>query len=328
MTMPMGNVSYTNSEDFLAWHRWFLLSFEKELEGSQSVTGAAKIQLPYWDWTSQYYTSSPQDNSKVLPLWSCILAHAQPSMLHHASLGRTTCTAEVLRAGFSHRHDTADARRVYLKFLFLPAAALAVCWRAIRTTPVTGGLEAIWFKDGRRKTRSFSFITQTRTGIWQYWTNIGNTTVYADSNFSAKSPGTTVPNFPNSGSLNVAIPQTLTQGNLTDSRNSDVKVWYAENGTVILDKYTASGTENYYYTGIIEAGSRVTTTVTINSTTKTYSTGNFTIPSGATVKFVSGGLQMGTAPAAGSIHLVPGFSAQSGSTFRQKLMPTTSTMRQ
>jgi tyrosinase len=316
MTMPMGNVSIHNSEDFLAWHRWFLLYFEKELR-SQSVTGAAKIQLPYWDWTSQYYTSSPQDNSKSSPLWSSFL----PNSTFNASpwsLGRTTSTTEVL-----------PSVSAIGTILLMPGGTTTNFFSS--GSGFSGVLEGDPHNTGHRwvggdmvqrwspEDPIFFLHHANVDRIWQYWTNIGNSTVYADSDFPKKSPGTTVPNFPNSVSLNVSIPQTPTQGNLTDSRNSDVKVWYAENGTVILDKYTASGTENYYYTGIIEAGSRVTTTVTINSTTKTYSTGNYTIPSGATVKFVSGGLQMGTAPAAGSIHLVPGFLAQSGSTFIAKI---------
>jgi hypothetical protein len=57
-----------NEERFTAWHRWFLHQFEIELRNS-GVAGASKINLPYWDWTSQYYTTAPTDAQTTAPLW-------------------------------------------------------------------------------------------------------------------------------------------------------------------------------------------------------------------------------------------------------------------
>jgi hypothetical protein len=81
------------------------------------------------------------------------------------------------------------------------------------------------------------------------------------------------------------------------------KIWYAENGSVSLDKYTVSnnilgtftGAENYRYTGTINVGGSATNF--------------FTVPSGQTCNMVS----------ASTIVLRPGTRIQAGSVFNAKV---------
>ncbi|MEX0680384.1 MAG: tyrosinase family protein, partial [Balneolales bacterium] len=78
---------------------------------------------------------------------------------------------------------------------------------------------------------------------------------------------------------------------ITDSR--DLKVWYADDGVVLLDQYDTDDTEVYSYTGKINAEN------------------DFIVKSGSDVTFTAGE----------SVVLGPGFRAESGSTFLASVDP-------
>jgi tyrosinase len=104
---------------------------------------------------------------------------------------------------------------------------------------------------------------------------------------------------------------------IIDSRTNDMKVWFAENGRVVLDRYTVNSTnttnstEFYTYTGIIEAGNRRNLAKNLNGTIVNYVTGPFTVPSGTTCNMLSGT----------EILLNPGFEAAIGSTLNANIDP-------
>jgi hypothetical protein len=108
--------------------------------------------------------------------------------------------------------------------------------------------------------------------IWQDWHNLGRTTSFSNN---------VMPGFP------TGVPAT-TPNAVIDSRAASLKVWFAENGQVLLDKYSVSNTENYRYTGTINVEN------------------NFNVPSATNCTMVS----------AHNIVLKPGFTASSGSSFR------------
>ncbi|MEX0609060.1 MAG: tyrosinase family protein [Balneolaceae bacterium] len=78
---------------------------------------------------------------------------------------------------------------------------------------------------------------------------------------------------------------TLNPHDYVDSR--DLKVWYAENGEVLLDQYDTDGTEEYRYTGIINAED------------------DFIVKNGSDVTFIAGD----------EIVLGPNFQVEAGATF-------------
>ncbi|HTJ48084.1 MAG TPA: tyrosinase family protein [Cyclobacteriaceae bacterium] len=295
------NTFIHQNNDFLPWHRWFILGFEKELQNT-NTTGANKIALPYWDWTSKYYTTAPQDNATSgAPLWdNTFLGQFNTLWGLSRNLGAqgslatvSTMSSTLLNSDFTNFRSQLEVN----------LHNIAHNW--------VGGI----MQQGNSPADPvFYFHHNMVDKIWQDWTNIGRTSSFPDEILPNKI-GTAVagvPNFPS------GVPD-VSPTSIIDSRASSVKVWFAENGKVILDKYTVSGTENYHYTGVIEAGSRVITSTVLNSTTVNFLTGNFTVPSGTTCNFVSGGLQMGTATQAGYVRLVPGFYAQAGCIFTAKI---------
>jgi tyrosinase len=52
-------------KNFLAWHRQFLVRFEKRLQQVH-----AGIALPYWDWIADRQIPSPLSDTKLLQSWS------------------------------------------------------------------------------------------------------------------------------------------------------------------------------------------------------------------------------------------------------------------
>lgn len=292
------NTTIHNVNDFLPWHRWFILFFEKELQNT-SVTGADKIALPYWDWTSEYYTASPRDNQKSSPLWDANFLGQFNTLW---GLGRSVSTS--IEIG-----DDVALRDVLIETNFNTFRS------QLEITPfhntVHGWVNGVMNQFSSPGDPSFYLHHNMVDKVWQDWHNFGRNSSFSDEILPNKS-NPSIPDFPS------GVPG-VSPSSIIDSRASSVKVWFAENGKVILDKYTVIGTEAYRYTGIIEAGSRLITSKNLNGTNVSYSTGDFIIPSGTTCTFTSGGLQMGSAPQAGYIRLVPGFRAELGAAFTARI---------
>jgi tyrosinase len=294
-----GNTGPNN--DFLPWHRWFILHFEKALQNA-NVTGAEKIALPYWDWTSKYYLTTPTDQEKNSPLFNesgDFLGLFESDW----NLDRDNTTTEDLAIpsdleGLLLGTNFATFRQ---NIEFDPFHNVGHRWVGGQMIQLASPKDPVFYLHHNMVDK-----------IWQDWQNLGRTSSFGSDVLMPNTTPSGIPRFPTGVShINPTV--------IIDSRASEVKVWFAENGKVILDKYTVSGTENYFYTGIIEVGSRVITSVVLNTTSVNYSTGNFIVPSGTTCKMVSGGLQMGTAPSKGIIKLVPGFTVQSGANFTAKI---------
>jgi tyrosinase len=296
------NSPFNSNNDFLSWHRWFILYFEKELRNT-SVTGAGKITLPYWDWTSRFYTTFPGDRDITSPLWaSDFLGPFDTNWNLSRNLGGSTMATQL-------QLEQVLSNTSFPTFQSQNEGIL-------HNSPHNWvGGEMVSGTSPRDP--AFYLHHNMVDKIWQDWQNIGRTTSFADVNMPNTPLPSGVPAFPQA--VPIPVPLGVNPATIIDSRAASVKVWYAENGKVILDRYTVTNTENYYYTGVIESGSRVNATVVINGNTENYLTGDFIVPSGTTCNFTSGGLQMGTAPEAGYIKLVPGFRVDAGAIFSAKI---------
>jgi tyrosinase len=121
--------------------------------------------------------------------------------------------------------------------------------------------------------------------IWQDWHN-----VHSSSSVNQIGSINTIPGQP-----------PIARSGAVDARS--LKVWYASDGQVHLDRYTVINTENYRYTGTITVSNAANPT-----------TGAFTVPANTNCRMVSGT----------AITLNPGFSAQNGSVFSATVDPISS----
>ena len=292
------------SEDFTVWHRWYLYLYELEMKAS-GVTGASKISLPYWDWTSEFYNgaSDRKDYQRNTPMFDT-------DFLGNSTITSTSTTPDPAAWNLGRRSDNVDllaSNRIQLKNFCLLKTNFGD--NNNRSGNFTQTLEGSLHNPGHNW---IGGVMQTGTSpfdpafylhhnnvdkLWQDWENLsGTTTVMTDN---------VMPGFP--GSAPNIAPSLIFDG----SRSAYTKTWFAENGKLILDNYTSTNSENYRYTGLIEAGSRAITSVNLLSSdgityTRNYQTGNFSVPSGTNVSFMS----------ASTVVLKPGFSASSGSNFK------------
>lgn len=107
--------------------------------------------------------------------------------------------------------------------------------------------------------------------LWQDWEEANSASSYQQ---------TELPRYPNDD-----------PNDITDSRA--LNVWYAENGVVLLDQYETSGTNDYRYTGKIQAED------------------NFVVKNGSSVAFTAGN----------EIVLGPGFQVEAGGEFYAEVDP-------
>lgn len=227
-----------NDQNFLPWHRWFIYYFEQALRNS-GVQGASKIALPYWDWTSRYYSTAPTDRVNTAPLWaSDFLGQFNTPWSLNRSLGTNGSLPSTTQV------DGLASLTLYSNF----ASQL----EGQHNSP------HVWVGGLMNSARSpldpvFYLHHAMIDKIWQDWYNLGrNSTVSTNNNGTFPSG---VPGYPG-GNPN----------NIVDGRVSSLKVWYAENGQVKLNKYTVSGTENYRYTGTINAEDNFTVPSSTNCT--------------------------------------------------------------
>jgi len=283
------------TEDFTVWHRWYLYLYELEMKAS-GVTGATKISLPYWDWTSEYYNgvSDRKDYQRNTPMFDTDFLGN--STITSWGLNRSSSTSELLA---SNRIQLKNF--CLLKTNFGPDGVN-------RSGNFTQTLENSLHDQGHGWVGGimgggtspndpvFYLHHNNVDKLWQNWENLSGTTTVMTNNTMFGFPGS-APNI---------TPSLIFDG----SRSAYTKTWFAENGKLILDNYTSTNTENYRYTGLIQAGIRADTSVNLLSTdgvtyTRTYATGKFSVPSGTNVSFMS----------ASSVILRPGFNASSGSKF-------------
>ena len=63
--------------NFLAWHRQYLLRFERQL---RRVSGVA-VAIPYWDWIRNPHIPEPLANPRLLRSWSVKRGRWEPAFL-------------------------------------------------------------------------------------------------------------------------------------------------------------------------------------------------------------------------------------------------------
>lgn len=227
-----------------------------------SVTGANKITLPYWDWTSQYYTTNPKDDAINSPLWDNNFMGQFNSLL------------------------TLNRNLGSLTWAILPTSStVGTCLALTQFDPT------FWVDlEGNNHNSPHNWVNGTMRSvaspldpifflhhnmvdkIWQNWTDLGNASPFPVDKQDLQG-------------LNTIIKS----NDVDDSRK--LKVWFAENGKVELNKYTATGVENYDYTGIINVSN------------------NFVVPSGTTANFTS----------ATEIAFLPGTSIEEGSSMSAEI---------
>lgn len=255
-----------NGERFTAWHRWYLHQFEIELRNS-AVAGASKINLPYWDWTSQYFTTAPNDQSVSAPLWdntfigqfntSWALSRVLGSDVLPTTTSVNNCLAITTYSSFRFNLENFNHNSPHN-------------WVSGAMASLSSPADPVFYLH-------HAMVDL----IWAKWHNLGRVTSFVNN---------TLPAYPGVSATSIIDPRAT-------------KIWYAENGSVSLDKYTVSnnilgnftGAENYRYTGIINVGGSATNF--------------FTVPTGQTCNMVS----------ASVIVLKPGTSIQAGSVFNAKV---------
>jgi hypothetical protein len=267
--------------DFLIWHRIFIYYFEKELINS-GVAGASNIAIPYWGWETagDWSSSSPMFSSGTnnlglfglpIPEGTFTRGFGQPVVQPTAS------ELQGLSANFTQFGTSTSQQATH----FWPRLEVAY------HNPFHG------FIGGSSGT--MSFVSQSPGDpifyqhhcyvdkIWQDWHNKNGSSSIANQNVLIN----TVPGQPQ-----------MARADLLDGRS--LKVWYAYNGQVVIDKYNVSGTENYRYTGEILIGNAASPI-----------TNAFTVPASTTCNVISGAV----------ISLKPGFTAANGSVFSAKVDP-------
>jgi tyrosinase len=217
----LGNSGIHNNERFTSWHRKFLQDFETELRNS-GVTNADKISLPYWDWTSQYYTTAPTDAQTTSPLWGSDFMGQFNSLW---GLGRNL--------GFGSLPTVTTMQNALANTTFGGSGSgFRYQLENYNHNGPHGWVGGIMGTYDSPKDPVFYLHHAMVDKIWQDWHNLGGVSTF---------PVNDLPGYPG-----------LTSTAYIDSRG--IKVWYAENHYVNLYNYTSSGTENYYYTETINAG--------------------------------------------------------------------------
>ncbi|HEX8548358.1 MAG TPA: tyrosinase family protein [Cytophagaceae bacterium] len=248
---------------FLPWHRWFIAEFERSLKGT-SVVGASKITLPYWDWTSEFFpgtTTAPGDNSRYAPLWDPTFLGKYDSQwgLQRRSDNSTLSFGTTISA--VEGNTNFDNFRYALENNLHGSPHIWV-----------GGLMG----GGSSPADPVFYLHHNMVDkIWQNWLDLGGGRVSGPFyKYETTKVADSMPTYPQ-----------INPYNIVDSRSPLLKVWFAENGTVLLNNYTVAGQESYRYTGVVKSEA-------------------FTVPSGTTCTFHSGK----------EIELKAGFGAASGCT--------------
>jgi len=268
--------------DFLIWHRIFIYYFEKALINS-GVSGASLIALPYWGWETS------GDWSSGSPMFS--------SGSNNLGLFGRPIPEGTFSRGFGQ--STTQPTATELQNLSTNYTQFGTDYSTQQGSNFWPRLEAIYhnnyhvFIGGASGTMSFVNISPRDPifyqhhcyvdKIWQDWHNKNGSSSIANQNVLIN----TIPGQPQ-----------MTRASLIDSRL--LKVWYAYNGQVVLDKYTVSSTENYLYTGDI-----------LMSNAASPVTNAFTVPASTVCNVISGS----------NVYLKPGFYAVNGSTFSAKVDP-------
>jgi tyrosinase len=210
-----------NGEQFLPWHRFFLIELEQTIRGSSGTY--SYLTIPYWDWTTDQNTASSQFwnngflNSSNFPGWGFTrsISGSWPTTSQlNTVLGLTTffanTTNKLTATDFSHR----------LEF-----------YHDIVHVNVGGTMNSA----GSPLDPIFYLHHNMVDKFWQKWED-QTTSIQAS--------------FPNgtSGMIHYSTPEypfTVTLNNMLDSRDltrpavsgsgRDLDVWYAENGKVLLD---------------------------------------------------------------------------------------------
>lgn len=259
--------------DFLIWHRIFIYYFERELINS-GVAGAANTALPYWGWETagDWSSSSPMFSSGTNNLG--LFGYSIPEGTFSRGFGQsdvqpTATELDNLSTNFTQfgsnvntqqgTHFWPRLERVYHDFFHVFIGGSGGTMSNITISP----RDPIFYLH-------HNYVDK----IWQDWHNKNGSSTIANQNVLIN----TVP----------GQPQILRSG-LVDSRS--LKVWFAYNGQVKLDRYTVSNTENYRYTGIVNIANTAADP--------------FTVPTGTVCNVVSGT----------TIVIKPGFTAQNGSAF-------------
>jgi tyrosinase len=304
-----------NGSQFLTWHRLYLLDFEYMLRGTG--TNNNYLAVPYWDWTTDNVASNSLfwDNYFLLrsnfSSWGVTRVNSGtlPTQTDiSTTLGLTTffgLNDDVTTApDFSHRLESWHNR--------------GHGWVGGTMSGGTSPLDPVFYLHHTNVDRLWQQWEETSTGIQAnlgtfntvglvHWTNILNNQMF--------DPRST-PRPPSAGST---------------GRNFDV--WYARNGTVILDGANGSNfsandvTTSYIYrytAATTHGGSTVTGKMYVGDVQYDASNnviadtkGGFSIENGVTCHFRAGE----------SIFLKPGFTAKPGCSMTAKIITAANQLR-
>lgn len=253
---------------FLPWHRVFVKEYEENLQAINP-----DLFIPYWDWTDDQSTSPEWNNNDFLGQFNPSIQSGGWGLnrnLGDASLPNNEDVEDVLDLtsfstggntgnGFGGiEGDASDFPRRWGDLEFIHNFAHQFV-----------GANSIMNSASSPRDPVFFFHHSFVDKIWQDWTGT--------SSFS----GNSLP----------APYDSINPHNIVDSR--DLNVWYAEDGLVILDQYETSGTNDYRYTGKIQAED------------------NFVVKNGSSVAFTAGN----------EIVLGPGFQVEAGGEFYAEVDP-------
>ncbi len=268
-----GGFSQHGNLNFLPWHRIYLYYFEKELRAVNP-----KIAIPYWDWTTS------GDWSSSSPIFS---NGSTPVGLFERSLNGTWQSSITRDIGAS---GTSQPTTGMLSSL-VGTATFSTFAVNLESSP--HGSAHLWVGGTMRNSdiSPLDPVFYQNHGmvdkVFQDWTE-------AQWNGSAIAGlSTTLGSVTGKSAVNA--------NSIIDSRA--VKVWYAKNSSVIIDKYTVSNTT----LGVSTGDEQYNYKETINFSTD--ATRTFTVPSGQVCRSIS----------STTILLQPGFLADGGSIFEASI---------
>ncbi len=246
-------------ERFLPWHRIFIEEFEDEVQNVNPY-----LVIPYWDWRDDNSSNPEWNDQDFLGQFNAAF-----------NLGRCQ-NFGCISGGFLPTHSQINNLLSLTSFRTGGNSSNGFGGGNAPSTSSRGDLEVlhggphVWVGGDMSQVPTsprdpiFYFHHAMVDMIWQIW---DGTSTFSSTNLSMSPYGTLDPH------------------DYVDSRT--LKVWYAEDGEVLLDQYDTDGTEEYRYTGIINAED------------------NFVVKNTSDVTFIAGN----------KITLGPGFKVESGAEF-------------
>ena len=271
------NTHIHNSNIFLPWHRVFIYYFEQRLKAINP-----EISLPYWDWTDDWAASSVLFLNSSGGSTGLLGRNVNGNVWRHPTEGRA------FRRGFGsfsqptqQRLNTLVSNSNFTNF----TNELELNPHNIGHAYIGGDMNSMFSPIDPIFYLHHAMVDK----LWNDWAerhwNGGSLPFSNDAD-----PNANMLTFIGyNGSTNANNVVRVNPNDWINSRRT--KVWYAENGQVALSNYLVSGSENYRYTGVINAEN------------------SFNVGSGTNCVMVS----------AREIVLKPGFNSFNGSNFTARI---------